>query len=98
MEKIEINNLQLKRDYYVNGRPTFKEVPKGELNVFIIDLEIQIRDFYKNLSTKKRQETTLKMSYKYLTIEQMFYIICLSLANVNNRKGVRLWELKMKNL
>ena len=53
MEKIEISNLQLKRDYYVNGRPTFKEVPKGELNVFIIDLEIQIREYYKSLSTEK---------------------------------------------
>ena len=60
MEKIEISNLQLKRDYYVNGRPTFKEVPKGELNVFIIDLEIQIRDFYKNLSTKKDKKPPWK--------------------------------------
>lgn len=53
MEKIEISNLQLKRDYYVNGRPSFKEVPKSELNVFIIDLEMQIREYYKDLSTEK---------------------------------------------
>lgn len=52
MRKVEINPYNGRRTLYIKGTPNCTALPKQDFDTFVANLELAIRDYYKDKDTE----------------------------------------------